>query len=97
MLINTSWLKNNLHRQDIKVIDASWYLPNSGRNAFEEYKKSHIPKAVFFDIDRISNKKTVLPHMLPSINFFVTEIKVKQTPSQAIEMPISFLEIFKFD
>ena len=37
MLITASWLKNNLYRQDVKVIDASWYLPNSGRNAFEEF------------------------------------------------------------
>ena len=74
MLISASWLKNNLNRKDIKVIDASWYLPNSGRNAFEEYKKSHIPKAVFFDIDKVSNRKTLLPHMLPSNNFFEKEI-----------------------
>ena len=56
MLINASWLKNNLYRKNIKVIDASWYLPNSGRNAFEEYRKSHIPKAVFLDIDKVSKK-----------------------------------------
>jgi len=74
MLITASWLKNNLYRQDVKVIDASWYLPNSGRNAFEEFKKSHIPKAVFFDIDKVSNKKTLLPHMLPSNAVFEKEV-----------------------
>lgn len=74
MLISASWLKSNLNRKDIKVIDASWYLPNSRRNAFNEYKKHHIPNAVFFDIDKISNKKTLLPHMLPSNNFFEKEV-----------------------
>ena len=74
MLISASWLKKNLNRQDIKVVDASWYLPTSGRSALKEYKKSHIPKAVFFDIDKVSSRKTLLPHMLPSDSFFEKEV-----------------------
>jgi thiosulfate/3-mercaptopyruvate sulfurtransferase len=41
-------------------------MPSTNRNAYEEYKKEHIKNAVFFDIDKFSNKKTELPHMLPS-------------------------------
>ncbi len=74
MLISSSWLKNNLNRQDIKIVDASWYLPSTGRNAYAEYKKRHIPKAVFFDIDKISNKQTMLPHMLPPNSLFEKEV-----------------------
>ena len=54
MLKSASWLKKNFYNKDIKIIDASWYLPNSGRNAFNEYKKNHIKNAIFFDIDKIS-------------------------------------------
>ncbi len=74
MLVNANWLKKNIKKKNIKIIDASWYLPNSGRNALEEYKKKHIPKAVFFDIDKISDKKTKLPHMIPNFKYFEKEV-----------------------
>ena len=63
-LVSTQWLNNNLSK--VKIIDSSWHMPNSNRNAYEEYKKEHIKNAIFFDIDKFSNKKTELPHMLPN-------------------------------
>ncbi len=48
------------------MIDASWYLPGSGRDAAAEYKTAHIPGAVFFDVDASSDRKSPLPHMLPT-------------------------------
>ena len=63
-LVSTKWLEKNI--QIVKILDASWHLPNSKRNAFEEYKLNHITNSSFFDIDKNSNKKTNLPHMLPS-------------------------------
>ena len=62
-LVSTNWLENNIDK--VKIIDASWHMPNTKRNAYKEYKKNHIRKAIFFDIDKFSNKKTNLPHMLP--------------------------------
>ena len=62
-LVSTEWLDNN--HSEVKIIDASWHMPNTNRNAYEEYKKEHIKNAIFFDIDKFSNKKTELPHMLP--------------------------------
>ena len=63
-LVSTEWLDNN--HSEVKIIDASWHMPNTNRNACEEYKKEHIKNAIFFDIDKFSNKKTELPHMLPN-------------------------------
>ena len=63
-LVSTEWLNNN--HSKVKIIDSSWHMPNTNRNAYEEYKKEHIKNATFFDIDKFSNKKTELPHMLPS-------------------------------
>ena len=63
-LVSTEWLDKNLDK--VKVLDASWHLPNVGRNALEEYKSNHITNSIFFDIDKNSNQKTNLPHMLPS-------------------------------
>jgi len=62
-IVSTEWLHNN--HSKVKIIDSSWHMPNVNRNAYEEYKKEHIKNAIFFDIDKFSNKKTELPHMLP--------------------------------
>ena len=63
-LVSTEWLDKHLNK--VKVLDASWHLPNVKRNALEEYKSNHITNSIFFDIDKNSNQKTNLPHMLPS-------------------------------
>ena len=63
-LTSTEWLEKNI--KIVKILDASWHLPNINRNAFEEYKLNHIPNSIFFDIDKNSNQETNLPHMLPS-------------------------------
>ena len=63
-LVSTEWLGKNLEK--VKILDASWHLPNVNRNSFEEYKTDHITNSIFFDIDKNSNQKTNLPHMLPS-------------------------------
>ena len=65
-LVSTEWLEN--HHSKVKIIDSSWHMPNTNRNAYEEYKKDHIKNAIFFDIDKFSNKNTDLPHMLPDKN-----------------------------
>ena len=63
-LVSTEWLNKNLI--NVKVLDASWHLPNVSRNAQDEYKLNHINSSIFFDIDKNSNQNTNLPHMLPS-------------------------------
>ncbi len=63
-LVSTEWLNENLN--NVKILDASWHLPNINRNSFEEYKTDHIVNSIFFDIDKYSNQRTNLPHMLPS-------------------------------
>mgnify|MGYP000137311405 CR=1 FL=1 len=62
-LVSTDWLEKNI--DSVKIIDSSWHMPNVNRNGYEEYKNEHIKNAVFFDIDKFSNKNTDLPHMLP--------------------------------
>ena len=64
-LVSAAWLYKHLHQADIKIIDASWYLPAAERDPQAEYLAGHIPGAVFFDIDQCS-ADSPLPHMLPS-------------------------------
>ena len=49
-LVSTEWLDKNL--DNVKILDASWHLPNVNRNSFEEYKSNHIINSIFFNIDK---------------------------------------------
>lgn len=73
-LVETAWLARHLGEPDIAVVDASWRLPGQG-HAREDYDRRHIPGAVFFDIDEISDRSTSLPHMLPSPEDFARAVE----------------------
>ena len=62
-------------KQNIIVFDSSYFLPNTGINAIDEYNNEHIENAVFFDIDNISDPNNDLPHMFPSKNVFETHMQ----------------------
>jgi thiosulfate/3-mercaptopyruvate sulfurtransferase len=64
-LVSTRWLANNLDQADLVVVDASLFMPASGRDARSEYLDAHIPGARFLDIDALSDKSHPAPHMLP--------------------------------
>ena len=64
-LVDTDWLANNIGK--VKIIDCSWHMPQTKRDGFIEYKKEHIPNAIFFDLDKNSKTDTDLPHMLTDI------------------------------
>ena len=68
--VSTQWLADHLDDANVTIIDASWYLPTQNRNGRAEYGAGHIPGAVFFDIDEISDKTSSLPHMLPDAALF---------------------------
>jgi len=63
-LVSTEWLA--AHLKDVRVVDASWYMPDEKREPAKEFEAGHIPGAVFFDIDGIADRSSGLPHMLPS-------------------------------
>lgn len=64
--VTTEWLARHLGDPDVAIIDGSWHLSITGRDARKEYEARHIPGAVFFDIDAIADTADPLPHMLPS-------------------------------
>ena len=63
-MVSTEWLAEHLDDPAVMVIDASWFMPGTPRNARAEHAERHIPGAVFFDIDEISDHSNPLPHML---------------------------------
>ena len=74
-LVSTDWLGKHLKDPDLRVLDASWYLPDAGRDAKAEYDAAHIPGARFFDIDDISDARSDLPHMAPPPEKFMSRMR----------------------
>ena len=64
-LVATTWLAERLGDAGIRIVDATWYLPNVDRSGRDEYAERHIPGAVFWDLDAIADAADPLPHMLP--------------------------------
>ncbi|MCC6469774.1 MAG: 3-mercaptopyruvate sulfurtransferase [Alphaproteobacteria bacterium] len=74
-LVSTDWLARHLEAPDVRVVDCTYILPPTTRNARREYEERHIPGAVFFDIDDIADSDNPLPHMLPSPEKFSSRVR----------------------
>jgi thiosulfate/3-mercaptopyruvate sulfurtransferase len=74
-LVSTDWLASHIDAPDIRIADASWYLPQAGRDAKAEYISAHIPRAVYFDIDDLSDECSTLPHMLSPATKFASRMR----------------------
>jgi thiosulfate/3-mercaptopyruvate sulfurtransferase len=70
VLVSTESLGRRLGRPGLRVLDASWYLPTAGREPRTEYAAAHIPGALYFDLDAVSDQASPLPHMLPEAAVF---------------------------
>ncbi|MCF6444883.1 3-mercaptopyruvate sulfurtransferase [Nereida sp. MMG025] len=74
-LVSTDWLAAHLKDPDLRILDASWYLPDAGRDARAEYDNAHIPNARFFDIDEVSDHRSDLPHTVPPVEKFMSRMR----------------------
>ncbi len=73
-LVTTEWLAAHLGEPDLKVVDATFYLPHLERDARAEFAQAHVPGAVFFDIDAVADHAIPLPHMLPDARAFADAV-----------------------
>src|SRR3990172_11930098 len=74
-LVSTEWLAAHLDAPDVLLLDASYAMPDTGRDAHREYESAHIPGAVFFDIEEIADSKSPYPHMLPPPEKFSSRVR----------------------
>ncbi|WP_281823881.1 3-mercaptopyruvate sulfurtransferase [Jannaschia rubra] len=74
-LVSTRWLAARLTSPDLRIIDASWYLPDMNRDPREEYAEAHIPGARFLDLDDVSDARSALPHMAPPPEKFLSRMR----------------------
>lgn len=68
--VDTLWLANNLDAENLKIVDATWYMPGSGSAGGDDYLEGHIPGAVHWDLDVISETDAPLPVTIPSAEDF---------------------------
>lgn len=73
-IVSTAWLADHLDDPDVRIVDASYHLPGTNRDAMAEFVEARIPGAVFFDVDDIAAPESKapggLPHMLPPAGLF---------------------------
>jgi thiosulfate/3-mercaptopyruvate sulfurtransferase len=74
-LVSTEWLAAHLKDPDLRILDASWYMPAEARDGQAEFDKAHIPGARFFDIDDVSDNRSDLPHMAPPVEKFMSRLR----------------------
>lgn len=74
-LVTTDWLAAHLEAPDVRILDASWCMPGSGRDPHAEFVARHIPGARFFDIDEIADTSSPLPHMMPPAEKFSSRVR----------------------
>ena len=73
-VVSSDWLAKELSNTDLRIVDASFYLPAQNRDADAEYAAGHIPGAVRFDHDKVADHSTDLPHMVPSPEVFAEAV-----------------------
>lgn len=73
-LVSTQWLADSLDVRDVRVADASWYLPTEARDARADFEVAHIPGAVFLDLADLANTTSDLPMMLPPPEKFASRM-----------------------
>jgi thiosulfate/3-mercaptopyruvate sulfurtransferase len=75
LLVSTEWLAKEIGASDLRIVDASWFLPESVRNPGEEFETGHIPTAIFMDMAEIADSLSALPNMLPPPEKFASRMQ----------------------
>ncbi|EPF4175988.1 3-mercaptopyruvate sulfurtransferase [Escherichia albertii] len=74
--VGADWLAEHIDDPEIQIIDARMAPPGQeDRNVAQEYLHGHIPGAVFFDIEALSDQTSPLPHMLPRPETFAVAMR----------------------
>ncbi|MCP3464294.1 MULTISPECIES: 3-mercaptopyruvate sulfurtransferase [unclassified Bradyrhizobium] len=75
-LVSTEWLAAHINDANVKVLDATFKLPGVLPLPKDDYLAAHLPGAVFFDVDAVSDHSNPLPHMFPSAEQFGRDVGI---------------------
>ncbi len=73
LLIDTDELSKLMESENggkLKIVNGTWFMPVEKRNGEKEHMERRIPGSQFFDIDKIADTKSGLPHTIPTLEFF---------------------------
>lgn len=74
--VAADWLAEHIDDPQIQIIDARMAPPGQeDRDVAQEYRSGHIPGAVFFDIEALSDHTSPLPHMMPRPESFAVAMR----------------------
>lgn len=74
-LVSTQWLAGELGAADLRVLDASWHLPDAGRDPARDYAEGHIPGAVFLDLGTLVDRSSPIDNTLPPASQFAARME----------------------
>ncbi|SIN63458.1 thiosulfate/3-mercaptopyruvate sulfurtransferase [Parasphingorhabdus marina DSM 22363] len=75
LLVTTDWLANELGASDLRIVDATKFMPDAGRNPAAEYEAGHIPGAVFMDLEDLTDTGNPIENMLPPPEKFASRMQ----------------------
>lgn len=75
LLVSTGWLAENLGVDDLRIVDATYFLPEVGRDAAAEYDAQHIPGALFLDLANLADGSSGLPNTVPFAEQFAERMQ----------------------
>jgi thiosulfate/3-mercaptopyruvate sulfurtransferase len=73
-LVSTDWLAAHIDDPRVRIIDASYKMPGVLPLPSDDYLEAHIPGAVFFDVNTISDHNDARPHMYPDAGQFAHDV-----------------------
>jgi thiosulfate/3-mercaptopyruvate sulfurtransferase len=73
-LVTTEWLAAHINDANVKVLDATFKLPGVLPLPKDDYLAAHLPGAVYFDVDAVSDHSSPLPHMYPTAEQFGRDV-----------------------
>lgn len=74
-LVTTDWLEGQLKASDLRVVDATKFLPDMGRDARAEHEAEHIPGALFMDLAELTDAQAAIENMAPSAEKFAARMQ----------------------
>jgi thiosulfate/3-mercaptopyruvate sulfurtransferase len=74
-LVSTAWLAHEMGASDLRIVDASYHLPDTGRDPRAEYEAGHIPGAVFMDLADLVDADSPIDNTLPPADKFASRMQ----------------------
>lgn len=75
ILVSTSWLADNMGASDLRIVDATYFLPEMGRDASAEYEQQHIPGAVFLNLAELVDSASPVSNTVPPAEKFASRMQ----------------------